>query len=134
MDCGMLSNVECVLESVNIQEIKMFFILFFLSISLFFIIKMTPKYIENITKKNYHENMLKLIRVLSIGYIFLSPFVILMYTTDIDLELFIGYHFLYYVPIMLYLVFVLMFMSIDWLFSKFGFEDFMDFRNKLKRR
>lgn len=130
----MLSNVECVLESVNIQEIKMFFILFFLSISLFFIIKMTPKYIENITKKNYHENMLKLIRVLSIGYIFLSPFVILMYTTDIDLELFIGYHFLYYVPIMLYLVFVLMFMSIDWLFSKFGFEDFMDFRDKLKRR
>ena len=131
MVCTNLSALQCAYLLDTRQDIKLFFLIGIMLTSLFFVFKMKDEKIEYF-KKYYYVMPLKVTRMMSFIYLFMSPFSILVYTYDLSYELSIGYYMLYYMPTFLTIISMVIMFFVDRIFMFFGFKDFANFYKSVR--
>lgn len=133
MVCEGLTTIECAYLLDSQQDIKLFFMLFLLAISLYFIFKMKEERIESM-KYVYYQIPLRVSRFMSFLYVLFIPFSFLVYMYTPTYEITIVYYILYYIPTFIVSLFMILFFAVDKIMRMFGFDSLADFRKKLKSK
>lgn len=132
MVCGNSSGIECAITAANEENVRMLFFFVYLAVSLYLVLIYNKEKIEAL-RTVYVTFLLKAARVFSFIFLYMMPFNLMMLSFDVGYEIYVGYYFLFYVPLFVIAVVLLLLMALDKAFQQIGFEGVMDFYDKVRR-
>lgn len=133
MVCDGITSIECSILLTSQQDVKLMFMFFYMMAFIFIWYYFTQKRIDKI-KVQYYVWPVVTAKWSGFLYFIFSPVTILLFLSDVNYEVVLGWFALFYFPTMIVVGLMPFLMAFDKIFKLLGYENTFDFAKKYREK